>query len=352
MADADAAERRGDAAAALAIMEANLYGSDGKIFWRPWRVLRLVQLAVFGSWLPRWAHSRWLLELALQEMNCLGRDRIDRSMEIALELQGGAENVRRPPGEDPRVKVMDHDWVFRQCVLYELGGLASFLRRLPQDRIALADQVREWAATPLGGYRLVERRPDLTTWDDLATGERISIANIGSAVLVETGEHVIGRLVPIEDGRMFESTPLRVPHPVAAAVAGDPASWLTALRDARTEGEPAATGGCRFGFLSDVPLEVVAITLYDLSDGFDDHSRGADGLQAAARRAFAAPPGDDEVDVWACIGAEILRPSVFLSLVDGSTAVDGALFARLATTLAEPAATLCRQIAAKERDAA
>jgi hypothetical protein len=73
---------------------------------------------------------------------------------------------------------MDTDWVFRQCLLYEYGQLASFLRRAPSDLVAGADQIHTWARTPMGGFRLHERRPRVTTWADLATGELVETANI------------------------------------------------------------------------------------------------------------------------------------------------------------------------------
>lgn len=46
------------------------------------------------------------------------------------------------------------------------------------------------------------------------------------------GEWVIGRLVPIEAGWMFESAPLPVPEDVAGGVAAEPDRWVEILRGA------------------------------------------------------------------------------------------------------------------------
>ena len=88
---------------------------------------------------------------------------IDRAFHVVAGFRGGLEDVPRPDGEDPRIKVMDHDWVFRQCLLYEFGALASYLGRAPADLIASSDQIDEWAAAPMGDYpvRPLTRRDHL-----------------------------------------------------------------------------------------------------------------------------------------------------------------------------------------------
>jgi hypothetical protein len=86
MAAADEAELRGDAAAALAVIEQHLFGPDGKIFWRRERILRLSQLELFGPWLPAWVTSRWLLEQALQSFGPSKRTATERALRVAVEI--------------------------------------------------------------------------------------------------------------------------------------------------------------------------------------------------------------------------------------------------------------------------
>ncbi|KAA1419175.1 hypothetical protein F0U44_12040 [Nocardioides humilatus] len=348
----DEAERRGDARGALELIDDLLCWPDGRVFWRPQRVLRLTQLAYMAPWLPRWATSRWLLEQACQELGPDRRRAYANAIEIAAEVRGGLSNVRCPEGEDPRIKLTDHDWVFRQCILYEFGGLASFLTRASADLLADADRIEEWVMAPMGGYRLVGRAPAITTWEDLASRRMIETPNIGSAALLVVGECAIGRLVPIEGGRMFETVPLEVSEDVAIAVSHSPDDWVQILRDARRRGVDVVNRGCEFGFLSDVPTLVSAMTFYESRDAFlADSNRKA--VLAAADRAFVEDPLEDPdaVDLWACVASEVLRPTVF-GLSAGLNADEVRVIARLGRTLAEPAAQFCRDLAAAAREAA
>ena len=354
MAAVDEAERRGDARGALDLIEERLLDTDGNLFWRGDRIIRLSQLAGFGRLLPRWATSRWLLEQAFQELCPSGRPIIGQAMQAVSDLHGGLDHVRRPSGEDPRIKILEHDWVFRQSLLYELGGLGSYLRRVPLHLFAGADRIGEWARAPMGGYRFVERGSAVTGWEDLASGDRIDTANIGSAAMLLVGECAIGRLVPIDSGRMFETVPLRVPEGVARAVAADPADWLQPVRAAIREGERIETDGCRFGFLTDVPRVASVFTVYDDLDLLDRYPERAENLFACVREALGGGPSKDPdaVDVWACIAAELLHPNVLSALADRLRPEDAELYARLAQALAEPAATLARLLASEARDVA
>ena len=331
-----------------------MFGPDGELFWRHERILRLSQLATFGPWLPRWATSRWLLELVLQELGPTRSPALSDALRVVEDIHGGWDHVRRPAGEDPRIKVVDHDWIFRQVALYEFGAIKRFLRHGSPDLIAGADRIHEWARTPIGGFHYVERRSAVTVWEDLMTGDRHETANIGSAALLVVGEFVIGRLVPIDDGRMFETVPMRVPEDVARAVAAEPGRWIDVLREALKEGAEIDTGGFRFGFLTDVPVTVSVLTMYDDLELLDRYPERAAQLRERVRQAFAERPTDDPevVDVWACVATEILNWNVFHALVHHPDPADADLFNRLAETLAEPAATLCRDLARHARGAA
>ncbi|WP_183100266.1 hypothetical protein [Nocardioides pelophilus] len=350
----DEAERRGDARGALDLIEQKLFGPDGKLFWRGERIARLVQLATFGPLLPRWATSRWLLEQAVQELSPTRNRAFDRALLTVADIRGGFEGVPCPSGSDPRIKVIDHDWVFRQCVLYEFGVLASYLRRAPADLVAGADRIHSWARAPMGGFRYLARTPGVTTWADLASGDRIETPNIGSAAMLIEGEHVIGRMVPIEGGRMFETLPLHVSETVARAVADEPANWIEVLREASERGEGLETGGFRFGFLSDVRLEISALTLYGDLESLDRYETRAEQFLDAVRRAFRDQPTDDPevIDVWACIAAELLNWNLFVALTESVRPDHADLYVRLGQILAEPAARFCRDLADEAQAAA
>lgn len=275
----DQAEQRGDARGALDLIEQRLFGPDGEVFWRYERILRLSQLTTLGPWLPRWATSRWLLELALQELG----PALARVLRVVEEIHGGWDHVRRPAGEDPRIKVVDHDWVFRQVALYEFGAIERLLRHGSPDLIAGADRIHEWASAPMGGFRYVERRSAVTVWESLMTGDRHETANIGSAALLVVGECVIGRLVPIDDGQMFETVPMRVPEDVARAIAAEPGRWIDVLGEALKDGAEIDTGGFRFGFLTDVPVTVSVLTIYDDLELLDRYPERAARLRERVR---------------------------------------------------------------------
>jgi hypothetical protein len=352
---ADEAERRGDAVQALATM-ASHPEADG--FWRPWRVRLLCQIAMFGPLLPRWATSRWICAQALQHLGQPGgppTHRAQRALEQAVELRGGRDRL---PGKDPidaACRVMDHDWVFRQVHLYELGGLRYFLDRAASpDLVAGADRIRDWAKSSLGGYRLLAQDAATVTWLDLAGREPVLTANIGSAAMVLPGECVIGRMVPIEAGVMFESAPLLVPEDVAAQVALHPSCWLDALRatPGGTTSPDITPVGDSAGLLSDVPVPVwfsavrVAGGLTDVASAPTPEQLAKASLtlaHAAVGRSWRTE--GDEVDTWPCLAAALLTQPIAEALVETVVAADRDVLLRLGELLAEPAASWCRKLA-------
>ena len=359
---ADDAERRGDAMLALETMAAH---PDGLAFWRPWRVRALGQVTMFGPLLPGWARSRWILAQALQHLGpqggVVGR-RVHRALETAIDLRGGRDRL---PGRDPAdavCKVMDHDWVFRQLHLYELGGLRYFLDRVAApDLVSGADRIRDWATAPMGGFRLLKREPGTVVWQDLALGDPVPTANIGSANLVVPGDCVIGRMVPIEAGAMFETAPLFVPEDVAVQVAREPGSWIDALRS--TPGGTAnpgvlAAGDCS-GLLSDVPTAVWMLALSE-AGGLPDLAPDptTDDLAKATLTLAHAAVGcswrvaDDEIDPWSCLAAALVSPALAEALAETVVSADRDVLARLGELLAEPAASWCRQLAEPPTEAA
>lgn len=357
----DAAEARGCADEALWAMEAVEVGPDGKPWWRPWRRTRLQQLARWSDLAPAWVFSRWICAQAAQSLDPSAATRSRRALAEAIRLRGGTDVL---PGVDPidaRCKVIDHDWVYRQLVLYDFGGLRAYLRGASPDLIARADLILQWCVTRMGGYRLVEMRGRQLVWDDLRDGHRVTMADIGSGCWVEPGECVIGRIVPVSGGVLFESTPLPVPDEVAQEVAGNPDEWVTALEAAchrygvrphRAE-DPAAP-------------DVEAIRVADLFDFgvLTDVPRGLwQAVTADARGIPSAGVVDDGVSLLTMVlgdlvgerelpdflpplvGAALLEPEVY-DAVRTALAPDVAdLVDQLATRLAEPAASVCRGLA-------
>jgi hypothetical protein len=352
----DEAERRGDAIGALRLMHTRPLGPDGKPFWRPWRVHRLSQVAMLGPALPAWAVSRWVAAQAHDNAGVPGDRRRMRCEELALEVRGGLAGLSVHGEQDARCKLMDHDWVYRQLLLYELGGLDDFVRRRASpDLLAGADQIHGWANAPMTALRLIESAPRTTTWQSLATGDELALANIGSAALVVPGEHVLGRLVPIEGGVMLEATPLVVPERTARRVADDPASWMQAVAAARDD---IQTGGFEHGVVDDVRQLVWHVALCDPSEPVPAPDELAGHL---ARRTLALARvcldemstwHPDDMDPWACLRAALLDFSVVLQLPTAATGVDAEAFDRLAQLVAPPADVVCRDLARELREAA
>ncbi len=361
---ADEAEARGDAVGALDVMEAFAVGPDGKDFWRPWRIEYLLQIATLAPILPPWVASRWVCNQAMQCLHDGNRDRQGRALDLAVALRGGRERLPGRNEADAHGQVVDQDWVYRQLFLYELGGLEFFARRVASSTLlAAADPVLDWARAPMGGYRFVGSTPATVTWRDLATGQARVTPNIGSAVFVLPGEHVIGRLVPTQGGELFETQPLLVPEPVAGSVAERPTEWFEILRAA--QGEPGEVeivthGRHHHSLLSDVPPMTWQMALLD-SEGlppFDADDVAADMARVLLHvisRELEAGPGQrplGEVDVWPCLGAALLEPYIVTALPDVARPGDREGLERLGEMLAEPAATFCREVARELFDAA
>jgi len=255
----DRAEARGDAAGALRLMQGLTVGPDGQPFWRPSRLRRLEQLTELRDVLPGWATSRWILAQALQVLDPASRVRGLEALAAAIDVRGGEDALVGVDRIDAQAEVMDHDWVYRQLFLYELGGLWHFLDSVASaDLVAAADRVRDWASVPMGAYRLVSSSPGELLWEDLATGAVVSTTDLGVSTLVDDRECAIGRLVPIEGGWMFEAAPLPVPERVARRVAAEPGEWPAILREyAAAEDRVfvrSLLGGLHdYGLLNDLP---------------------------------------------------------------------------------------------------
>ena len=353
---ANDAEVRGDADGALRIMSANLIGSDGRIFWNPDRMGRLLQIVRFGPILPRWAISRWILEQALIHLDPVLRPAHEEAMRIAIDLRGGLSALAGADPIDAQVKVMDHDWVHRQLLLYDYGGLARFLEAgATPDLIAGGDSIAEWCDAPLRAMRLEARAPSVLRWTDIATGDELVVPNLGAAVLESPGEHVLARVVPTETGPMFDGVPLGVAEATARTVAEEPAEWVRALRlVAGTEDyfSDLVHGNL---LLTDVPDRIALLALLDFLPGGARDALNQDtfaGAIVAMARQVAVAPSSSPVDVWPCLAAHLLAPEALPYLADHIGAGDESWLDRLAHELPEPAGTVCRHLLERTSDAA
>lgn len=351
-------------------MSTHLFDIDGKPFWRPERLLRLGQLISFGPSLPAWATSRWILAQAMVVLDEPSRGRHRKASEIAIRARGGPRTLKGLSSFDARVKVMDHDWIYRQLVLFELGGLAHFVTRVASpDLLVGADRIDEWRRTPMGGFRLVEKADRHLVFEALGAGDSIEPINLGGATLLEVGDCVIGRAVPIEAGTMWESAPLMVPDEVARRVADEPHGWVGAIEEACREpgpgGKPTISTFCNeFGMLTDVPepvrLGLARLVAEQGPPRPKDMSLGDLVRDDAKRFVLAAVAGElDEYDLdqdlaspWPPVAASLLEPGVLELVVDALSPSDAAAVATLADRLAGPAADLCRWLALELRQSA
>jgi hypothetical protein len=349
------AERAGEAARALSLIGSRPFDQDGRLFWRTSRIERLGQLIMLGPDLPPWIVSRWIVAQTHDDLGAPGDRRRRRAEQIAVDVRGGLAGLSTHGDDDARCKVADHDWVYRQVYTYELGGLGRFVRTCATPAlVARADHIHDWAGALMCGLLLLERRPRTLVWQRLDTGERLELHNIGSAALVAVGEHVLGRLVPVEGGLMLEGAPLAVPRSVAERVAADPSSWIHEISRSRDDIE---TGGFEVGVPHDVPGFLWQCALLDAAAPLPDHC----DMEYVAGRALALArecldpawvPDPDEIDLWACVRAALLSPSIVERLPRVAGPDDLPVLTTLAGELVAPADAVCREVLEELRSAA
>lgn len=352
------AEARGDASQALEIVEAYPIGADGRFFWSPHRVARLAQVLQLGPLLPGWATSRWILEQSLVQFDPALRIARQEAMRVAIELRGGPAALVGMDAIDARSQVMDHDWVHRQLLLYEYGGLERFLLAwATPDLVAGADRIEEWVAAPMRSLRLDGREPGVLRWTDLASSEELEMPNLGAAILEEPGDCALARVVPTECGPMLDGVPLGVSEKTAGQVAADPGAWLDALRSVAGT-EDYFVDLVRGNFLvTDVPSNLSLLALHDFLPS--PIPRDPDGTEVAAAVICLArhtvsrgAPGPEALDLWPCVAAELLAPDVLPHLGSRLGPADHPWLEVLRDALPEPAGAVCRALLADLDDAA
>ncbi len=358
------------------VEEVKISGPVG--WWAHDQLLSLLQLVRLGELVPAWGVCRWVLQQA-QRSHAPGMvERAELADQVSRDLHE-AESY----GADDGTWVLDpeHDWLRRQVLLYELGGLRHFLDHVASPGlVADAELIRAWAQMPMGGYRLVRRGHRELLWRDLADGREHRTADIGSAHFVELGRCAVGRLVPTREREMFESIPLDVPEVTADAVARDPASWVSAIAEAYLDHgleHPPVDLHHDFGLLNDTPaawqswlmtlvepqLRGGPTTPRDEPDRDDDpevvrrrvrlHTTACfrvvgEALSGRLQRRLARIDFETQPDVWPGIGRLLLEPECLTPLLDGEDPLTHGDLRRLAELVPEPAAALCRHLLARD----
>ena len=229
-----------------------------------------------------------------------------------------------------------------------------FVRRIAGSALlARADQVEAWSQATMGGFEFVHATTSSLSWLDLSKGEELSTPNIGSAVLLLPGDRVIGRLVPTDGGRMFDGRPLGVPPSVAKEVADEPDRWSELLRAARPGAGPGLERDPRprESLVTDVLPSVWPLVVPTSNLPLEAAARVVlDSVEAVLNCPVGPAPGCP--DLWACVGAALLEPSVWTVLPAVVEPRDRDALRRLGQALAEPAATICRQAVEQLFDAA
>ncbi len=367
-------EAQGREEQALRVVVDHLRTGGEPALMAPERLDTLFQLAHLGDLVPAWGHARWVLQQA-------ARSRAPGMVDLADEAEARSEELRWGPGDrvayplDP-----ERDWVRRQLLLHDLGGLRRFLDHVASPRlVARAGRVRDWADVPMRGLRLLDAGDRLLRWRDLATGEEHVVPDIGSAHFVGVGQHAVGRLVPVEGGEMLESVPLDVPAHTAHRVASHPAGWLDAVAEAWHDPDPEQEPldlEHDFGTLSDVPQVwqgwLLSLVEHDHGWAAEPPPEGDDpeavlrrvrreqracfalvhdALAGDLQRRLARMDFEEPVDPWPVVGRVLLQAPALGPLVAGEDPLSRGELRRLAGLVPEPAAAPCRHLLARDEAA-
>lgn len=318
--------------------------------------------------------ARWVISQAAQATP----GDPNRALHVAIETRGGRSTLWGVDDVDAQAKVMDHDWVYRQLVLHEYGGLAAFLdTRAGKNLIERAPGIERWVAAPMGGFELLLEGADRILWFDLGARKVVETINIGAAAMLADGECVIGRMVECDGVSLFESAPLCVPHAVAKRVSGEPGAWVAVVAEACHDatGQILAQLVARFhdfDLLCDLPTRVRR-QLVQPPDGdlsADQVGTGGNGQEYDAALVLAALAGEIDVEgegdgdctcdgcqdvarpLASLVAAAVLEPGTADALLPLLVPSDGRELKQLAHVLAAPADEVCRRWASRLDEAA
>ena len=244
----DARGRRGRAprrrpGGAAADPRGGWWGPAGGPFWRPARINRLTQVVMLGS-----APSP-LGGDALGPRAGARRAGPARRPRAATLPRACDRGTRRDPGPSTTARLMRSQRsstttgsTGSSTSTSSAASLVSVRSGVTPDLVAGADHLHDWMRAPMCALRLVARAPDLGPWERLDTGERLDLANIGSAALVVPGDLVLGRLGPDRvrpsaRGGAARRTAGRPPSRSPPI----PASWIDAVSASRAEVQTVAS---------------------------------------------------------------------------------------------------------------
>jgi hypothetical protein len=233
------AELRGDAAAALSLHR------SVPMFRRSTHGDRLQQLADLGPATPGWMVNRWVTSQARRRQWTGGDEAgTNRALQLLVPLvypdHIPFERIGCPHPEQVVPWINELDWVVRQADVFDLGALRRFINdHATAELLDRTDQLAGWADAPMRACRVDHVDPGRTLpmrVRDLTSGQVLDLLDLGAAV--ESGHHVLGRVVPISvaPGAMFDRRPIQVSVEAAEAVAEDPRRWLTTINSLIVDG--------------------------------------------------------------------------------------------------------------------
>lgn len=329
---------------------------------------QLTQLVELEDVLPSWVRARWLAYQATRLATPASEARHQAAVAAAaVALDAEHPDLHGVPTDPGKllVRLTAHNWVYRQQMVFELGGLADVIGAASPALISACGPVAEWTGARLGGYRLLESRDGTAVLEDLAVGERVKILDPGSCAELDIGDHAVGRLVPIESapGHMAESRLLPADELTAGLVADDPDAWFDYLVREPVDGWLRhLSNWVPASLCSDVPELAWRLILMpedlgpespELDEAVDrinagEHTRIEDAVRLlrGTLASWRFVPQSDRTGSGYYAAAALLSPGVLAAAESALTAPRWERSWRgLATVVAEPARSACLTLA-------
>lgn len=197
-----------------------------------------------GVEVPGYAWSRWMVRQAYRWLRFEPHPVIEK-------VGWAAVNAGYPPGvgfpewpEKEEKQIFEGaltGWLARQLGAFDYGGLRDFLaRHAGPALLGLGEDMDAWAAEPMGGWVVEQKRPGyLVVADAAGDAGELPVLDLDSDLGV--GDSLLARVMPIEEapGWVFDSRPVAVDPRTAREVArsfGLGMLWVTAVWSAVEDG--------------------------------------------------------------------------------------------------------------------
>jgi hypothetical protein len=321
---------RGDALAALNYYEAGLQ-VEGSL-----RRYQLRELVIMGDDAPPWAYSRWCLDVAYHWMLFEQDPRVDdavRQLMLCTHVDATMAALDDPVAlAELGTRIAAGDRLCQQLALYEYGGLWDFLDvKAEPGLIGRGDHIAEWSEQPMNGYVIEDACGPRLRVEDLRTGDKVEVLNIGALTDRDRGAPVIGRLGPIssDPGLMFQAAPISVDLTTAQGVAesrgpqDDWPRWVPAVADGAHDGRLPYAFSCGRPTLYCSDIAVLDVDRADVD---------TDALEAPGRLLELRAAGLDDFVANGVMVAEVALIAVTVSGPDAVSAVGP----HLASVIVEP----------------